>query len=81
MRAYVYIVECADQTLYTGWTTDIDRRLKDHNAGRGAKYTRERSPVRLVYVEEVPDRHLAMKRELEIKRMRRAKKLKLIETP
>lgn len=78
MSAFVYMVECADQTLYTGWTTDVDRRLKDHNAGRGAKYTRERGPVRLVYVEELPDRRAAMKRELEIKRMRRAKKLALI---
>jgi putative endonuclease len=78
MSAFVYVVECADQTLYTGWTTDVDRRLKDHNAGRGAKYTRERGPVRLVYVEELPDRRTAMKRELEIKRMRRAKKLALI---
>ena len=78
MSAFVYMVECADQTLYTGWTTNIERRLKDHNAGRGAKYTRERGPVRLVYVEELPNRRAAMKRELEIKRMRRAKKLALI---
>jgi len=78
MSAFVYMVECADQTLYTGWTTDVERRLKAHNAGRGAKYTRERGPVRLVYIEEVADRRAAMKRELEIKRMRRAKKLQLI---
>jgi putative endonuclease len=78
MSAFVYMVECADKTLYTGWTTDVERRLKAHNAGRGAKYTRERSPVRLVYIEEVADRRAAMKRELEIKRMRRAKKLQLI---
>ena len=78
MSAFVYMVECADKTLYTGWTTDVDRRLKAHNAGRGAKYTRERGPVRLVYVEEMPNRRAAMKRELEIKRMRRAKKLNLI---
>jgi len=78
MSAFVYMVECADKTLYTGWTTDVDRRLKAHNAGRGAKYTRERGPVRLVYVEEMPNRRAAMKRELEIKRMRRAKKLTLI---
>ena len=79
MTVYVYMVECADQTLYTGWTTDVKRRLKDHNAGRGAKYTRERGPVRLVYVEEMPDRRTAMQRELEIKRMRRAKKLALVD--
>ncbi len=78
MRVYVYMVECADQTLYTGWTTDVERRLKDHNAGRGAKYTRERGPVRLVYVEEAPDRRTAMQRELEIKRLRRGQKLELI---
>jgi putative endonuclease len=81
MSAFVYVVECADQTLYTGWTTDVERRLLAHNAGRGAKYTRERGPVRLVYVEELPNRRAAMKRELEIKRMRRAKKLALIAGP
>ena len=80
MPAFVYMVECADKTLYTGWTTDIERRLKAHNAGRGAKYTRERGPVRLVYLEEVLNRRLALKRELAIKRMSRAKKLKLIDT-
>ena len=78
MSAFVYMVQCADNTLYTGWTTNVDRRLQAHNAGRGAKYTRERGPVRLVYVEEMPNRRAAMKRELEIKRMRRAKKLALI---
>lgn len=81
MSAFVYIVECADKTLYTGWTTDVERRLKEHNAGRGARYTREHGPVRLVYVEAVPDRSAALKRELEIKRMRRAKKLELIADP
>jgi putative endonuclease len=72
------MVECADQTLYTGWTTDVDRRIKTHNAGRGARYTRERGPVRLVYLEEAPDRGAALKRELAIKRMRRAAKLELV---
>lgn len=76
---FVYIIECADQTLYTGWTTDVERRLKAHNAGRGARYTQQRSPVRLVYIEEVPDRRAALKRELQIKRMSRAEKLKLID--
>jgi putative endonuclease len=76
---FVYIVECADQTLYTGWTTNIERRLKAHNAGRGAGYTQQRGPVRLVYQEELPDRGAALKRELQIKRMSRAEKLKLIE--
>ncbi|RME73065.1 MAG: GIY-YIG nuclease family protein [Chloroflexi bacterium] len=78
MAVYVYIVECADQTLYTGWTTDVDRRLKAHNAGRGAVYTRQRRPVRLVYLEELPDRRSALKRELQIKRMSRQGKLRLI---
>ena len=75
---FVYIVECADQTLYTGWTTDVERRLKAHNAGRGARYTQRRNPVRLVYIEEVPDRRAALKRELQIKRMSRSEKLNLI---
>jgi putative endonuclease len=74
----VYIVECADRTLYTGWTTDIEQRLRLHNAGRGAKYTRSRTPVRLVYTEEQPDRGAALQRELQIKRMRRKQKLQLI---
>jgi putative endonuclease len=74
----VYIVECADRTLYTGWTTDIEQRLRLHNAGRGAKYTRSRTPVRLVYAEEQPDRSAALQRELQIKRMRREQKLQLI---
>jgi putative endonuclease len=75
---FVYMVECADQTLYTGWTTDVERRLKAHNAGRGARYTQQRGPVRLVYVEEVADRRAALKRELQIKRMSRTQKLKHI---
>jgi putative endonuclease len=79
MPVFIYIVECADQTLYTGWTTNVERRLKAHNAGRGARYTRDHGPVRLVYTEEAPDRRAALKRELVIKRMSRAQKLKLIE--
>lgn len=75
---YVYIVECADGTLYTGWTVNVEQRVKVHNAGRGARYTRMHGPVKLVYVEELPDRVAALKRELEIKRWPREKKLKLI---
>jgi putative endonuclease len=75
---YVYIVECADGTLYTGWTVNVEQRVKVHNAGRGARYTRMHQPVKLVYVEELPDRVAAQKRELEIKRWPREKKLKLI---
>jgi putative endonuclease len=75
---FVYIVECADGSLYTGWAVNVERRVKVHNAGRGARYTRLRGPVKLVYAEEQPDRVAAMKRELEIKRWPRARKLKLI---
>lgn len=76
---YCYIVECADGTFYTGWTTDTVRRVKVHNAGRGARYTSMRLPVRLVYVEPQPDRTTAMKRERAIKRLPRLKKQALIE--
>jgi putative endonuclease len=76
---FCYILECADGTLYTGWTTDPDRRLHEHNAGRGAHYTRARRPLRLVYLEEHPDRRSAMQRELQIKRRGRRHKLALIE--
>ena len=75
---YCYIVECADGTYYTGWTFDPEKRLAVHNKGRGARYTRMRLPVKLVYVEEQPDRKSAMKREIEIKRMKREGKAKLI---
>lgn len=78
MPCYCYIVECADGTYYTGWTTDPERRLKTHNKGLGAKYTSMRLPVKLVYVEEQPDRKTAMKREVAIKKMRRQGKQKLI---
>jgi len=78
MSSYCYIVECSDGTFYTGWTTDPERRLKIHNSGRGARYTRARRPVRLVYVEPQPDRLSAMKRERAIKTMTREKKQKLI---
>ena len=79
MTVFVYIIECADRTLYTGWTTNLQRRIDAHNAGKGAKYTRSRTPVRLVYSETLPDRAAALRRELAIKRMGRAKKLKLIQ--
>ena len=81
MTCYCYIVECADGTFYTGWTTDPERRVKTHNAGRGAKYTRTRRPVQLVYVEEQPDRTTAMKRERAIKALPREKKMKLTKRP
>lgn len=77
MSAFVYLVECADGTLYTGWTTDLARRLRQHNAGRGARYTRTRRPVRLVYAEAQPTRSAAMRREAALKRLPRAAKLAL----
>lgn len=76
---YCYIVECADGTYYTGWAIDPEKRVNVHNKGRGAKYTRMRLPVRLVYIEEQPDRVTAMKREIAIKRLGRVGKRKLIE--
>ena len=76
---YVYIVECVDGTLYTGWTTDIERRLKEHNAGIGSKYTRGRGPVSLRHLEEFPSKGEALKREWKIKKLSRTQKLQLIE--
>jgi putative endonuclease len=75
---FCYIIECSDGTFYTGWAVDAERRLKVHNAGRGARYTRARRPVKLVYVEPQPDRTTAMKRERAIKRLTRAGKQALI---
>lgn len=79
---FLYIVKCADDTLYTGIATELERRIEEHNSSdKGAKYTRVRRPVSLVYSEEYPDRSSASKREYEIKKkMSRAKKLKLIES-
>jgi putative endonuclease len=80
MSCYCYILKCADGTFYTGWTTDPQRRVTQHNKGIGAKYTSTRRPVELVYLETHPTRTDAMKRELAIKKMKRAQKSKLIET-
>jgi putative endonuclease len=74
---YCYIVECADGSYYTGWAIDPERRVVVHNQGRGARYTRTRLPVKLVYIEEQTDRKTAMKRERAIKRMTRKGKQKL----
>ena len=79
MSFYCYILACADGTYYSGWSTDPERRCRQHNAGRGARYTRSRRPVRLVYVEELPDRASAMRREIRIKRLPRRGKEKLIK--
>ena len=76
---YTYIVKCSDGSLYTGWTNNLEKRIKDHNAGRGAKYTTARRPVVLVYKEEFPTKQEAMKREWEIKRLSRKEKLSMIE--
>lgn len=76
---YTYILSCADGTLYTGWTNDLDRRLAAHNAGKGGKYTRSRLPVSLVYHEEFETKEEAMSREWAIKHLTREQKLKLIE--
>ena len=78
MGYLVYILRCGDGTLYTGCTNDLPRRLQAHQSGRGAKYTRSRLPVELVYQEAVPDRSAALRREAAIKRLDRRRKLALI---
>ena len=81
MAWYVYMLKCNDGTIYTGITTDLYRRLKEHNGSlKGAKYTRTRRPVDLVYTEECKDKSSASKREYAIKQLSRSEKLKLIET-
>ncbi len=77
--AYAYIVECGDGSLYTGWTNHLEERMQSHNEGKGAKYTRSRLPVRLVYYEEFTTKQEAMKREYAIKQLTRKDKLFLIE--
>lgn len=76
---YVYILLCKDNTLYTGWTNSLEKRIKTHNNGKGAKYTRGRLPVELVYFEEFLTKSEALKRECEIKKMTREQKNKLIQ--
>ena len=76
---YTYILKCKDETLYTGWTNDIEKRLEAHNAGKGAKYTRSRRPVELVYLEQFETKEEAMRREYQIKRLPRKRKEELIE--
>ena len=75
---YTYIVRCADGTLYTGWTNDLEKRIHAHNSGEGAKYTRSRRPVELVYYEEHETKEEAMSREWHIKKLSRSEKEKLI---
>jgi putative endonuclease len=78
-QCFCYIVECADGTFYTGWTTNLERRVAAHNAGRGSRYTRSRRPVKLVYAESCSGRAEAMRREATLKRMSRPAKLDRIE--
>lgn len=78
MSYWIYILRCADDTLYTGVTNDVIRRVTVHNSGKGAKYTRSRIPVNVVYQEEYSDKSAALRREYQIKRITREEKLKLI---
>ena len=78
MAWYVYMLRCGDGSLYTGSTTDVERRLREHQGGTGARYTRSRPPVTLAYAEEAPDRSAAQRREAAIKKLPRVQKLKLI---
>jgi putative endonuclease len=75
---FVYVVRCADDTLYTGYTTDVERRVAEHDAGEGAKYTRGRTPVELVHVESYGSKSEAMSREYEIKQLSRDRKERLV---
>ena len=76
---YTYILKCKDGTFYTGWTNNLEKRLKDHNEGKGAKYTKARRPVELVYYEAFPTKEEAMSREYAIKQMSRSEKETLIQ--
>ncbi|MBS5386152.1 MAG: GIY-YIG nuclease family protein [Clostridiales bacterium] len=76
---YTYIVKCKDGSLYTGWTNNLEKRIRDHNEGKGAKYTKSRRPVMLAYYEEFQTKEEAMRREYAIKKMRRKEKEKLLE--
>lgn len=78
MAAYVYVLHCKDSSLYTGWTNNLEHRLAMHRSGKGAKYTRGRGPLVLVYTEEFATPHEAMQREAAIKKLSRAEKLSLI---
>ena len=78
MKNYTYILRCADNTLYCGWTNDLEKRLKTHNEGKGARYTRSRLPVTLIYYEEFETSVEAQRREYQIKRLPRKKKLEII---
>ena len=75
---YVYMLRCRDGSLYTGWTNDLDKRVKTHQSGQGGRYTRSRLPVQLAYFETYPTKQEAMRREWELKRLSKAEKEKLV---
>lgn len=81
MKAYTYLLRCADGTLYCGWTDNLEKRLAAHNSGKASKYTRSRLPAELVYYEVFETRQEAMSREARIKRLSRREKLDLIVPP
>ena len=78
MSWHIYILRCGDGTLYTGMTDNVEKRFAAHTAGKGAKYTRGRGPLELVYTEELPDKSAALKREAAIKKLSRSEKLEMI---
>ncbi len=78
-RYFTYILRCSDDSLYTGYTTDLAKRLQTHNAGKGAKYTKARLPVEMVYHEEYATKEEAMRREAAIKKLTRKQKIELIK--
>ena len=78
-KFYTYILKCADNSLYCGYTNELEKRIETHNSGKGAKYTKTRLPVELIYFEEFDNKSDALKREHEIKKMKREEKIKLIE--
>jgi putative endonuclease len=76
---YFYLLKCSDDSIYAGISIDLEKRLNSHNSGKGAKYTRSRLPVEIVYSEQLENKSTALKREIEVKKWSRVKKLKLIE--
>ena len=80
MSWYVYIIECKDAKLYTGITNNLERRIREHNCGNGCRFTKYRTPVKLLYAEDYPTRQEALRREAQIKRLERGEKIALIET-
>ena len=79
MSSYVYVLRCGDGSLYTGWTNDLKQRLAAHQSGKGAKYTKGRLPIEMVYFEEMPDKSAALKRENELKKLKKPEKELLIK--